>query len=171
MQIAHVKGKIAVIIALPARHDVKSEMQKEEKGKLVQSNSSLAFSVCILQLSNPDMKTVCLYHCLKACPSFIFSTLFPSFPRSCFLLLCTEPQGTRGRSRVTWASSWECHLCSITHPKQVLQSLCSMRPSPGDGHSCTPVRGRQSMAEAWCPLPTPWAWLYTHHPWRSATPP
>lgn len=41
----------------------------------------------------------------------------------------------REMSRVTCASSCECHCCSITHHTQVLQSS-SMRPSPGAGHSC-----------------------------------
>lgn len=104
VQTAHVEGKIAVILALPARHDVKSEMQKKEKGKWVQSNSSLGFLICILQLNTPDLRTWRrLHHCLKACPSFLFCTLFPSFPNSfspsfpSSCCLCTEPQGSRGR--------------------------------------------------------------------------
>lgn len=70
--------------------------------------------------------------------------------------------------RVTWASSVNATAAAplITHRscRAPAAQAASMRSSPGDGHSCTPAKGRQSMAEAWCKL-------YPYHAWRSATVP
>lgn len=144
-----IRRKVVVITALPARHDVKSEMQRKEKGKWIQWNSSLDFPICILWLNTADMKIVRLHLCLKACPSFLFSTFLSHFPSICGPLLCREPQGAMGRpSRVTW----ETRMNATTAASPIIYSSCrapapqaaSMGPWPSHRHLCPPEKGSRA---------------------------